>query len=123
MKQKHEREPLKPKESLQKALAAFNMHCRRIRMLCIEEGDEHHLATSYNKQSRLTMLGIENNHAAIEGMPTLNDSDAKMITQSILAMRGVSQKKHKILHEQGDLKLQVRPMAYKGTAIAWMRRL
>ncbi len=83
-------------------------------MLCIEEGDEHRLATSYNKQSRLKVLGIENNHAAIEGMPTLNDSDAKLITQSILAMRGVSQKKHKILHEQGDLKLQVRPMAYKG---------
>ena len=79
---------MRPKESLRKALAAFKMHCRIIRMLCIGEGDEHHFATSYNKQSRLKVLGIENNHAAIEGMPTLNDSDAKLITQSILAMRG-----------------------------------
>ena len=38
-------------------------------------------------------------------------------------MRGVNQKKHKALHEEGHLKLIPRPMAYKGTAHAWLRNL
>ena len=36
---------------------------------------------------------------------------------------GVNQKKHKLLHEEGTLKLLPRPMAYKGTAHAWLRNL
>ena len=35
----------------------------------------------------------------------------------------MNQKKHKILHEQGHFKLIPRPMAYKGTAHAWLRNL
>ena len=38
-------------------------------------------------------------------------------------MRGVNQKKHRVLHDEGNLELQIRPMAYKGTSIAWMRNL
>ena len=46
-----------------------------------------------------------------------------MLTQAILAMRGINQRKHKEQHEEGNLKLQLRPMAYKGTETAWMRNL
>ena len=56
-------------------------------------------------------------------MPVLKEEDARMVTQAILAMRGVNQKRHKSQHEEGNLKLQYRPMAYKGTATAWMRCL
>ena len=38
-------------------------------------------------------------------------------------MRGVNQRKHKAMHEEGVLKLLPRPMAYKGTAHAWLRNL
>ena len=53
----------------------------------------------------------------------LSDIDAKLVTKAILAMRGVNQKKHRIQHEEGSLELQIRPMAYKGTSIAWMRNM
>ena len=89
----------------------------------MDEGDEEHLATSYSQVNRLKPLGIDNKHAAIKGMPVLNDNEARMLTQAILAMRGVNQKKHKEQHEEGNLKLQIRTMAYKGTETAWMRCL
>ena len=94
-----------------------------MRTFCVEEGDEEQLATSYSQKNRLKPLGIMNKHAAIKGMPVLGDEDAKMITQAILAMRGVNQKKQKQLHEEGSLKLQERVLASKGTATAWMRCL
>ena len=89
----------------------------------MDEGDEHHMATSYAGGNRLKPLGIDNRHASIAGMPMLTNEDGKMVTQAILAMRGVSQKEHELMHDEGNLELQVRPMAYKGTSIAWMRSL
>ena len=38
-------------------------------------------------------------------------------------MRGINQKKHKAAHAEGTLSLLPRPMAYKGTAHAWLRNL
>ena len=87
-----QKNPLHPHQNLQKALAHFKVQCRRIKTQCIEEGDEHHLATSYSQTNRLRIMGIENKQAAIEGMPALDDKEAKMITQAILAMRGINQK-------------------------------
>ena len=115
--------PLKPHQSLQKVVAAFKVQCRRLKTLCVEEGDEQYLATSYKQVKRLKAMGIDNRHAAIDGLPSLSVEDAKMITQAILAMRGSNQKKHKAMHQKGTLQLQKRPMAYKGTATAWMRNL
>ena len=46
-----------------------------------------------------------------------------MIMKAILAMRGINQKKHKFQHAEGTLELLPRPMAYKGTAHAWLRNL
>ena len=79
--------PLKAHESLQKAVAAFKKQCRRVRIMCIDEGDEHNLHTCYSQVNRLKVMGISNRHAAIMGMPTLNEEDATMVTQAVLAMR------------------------------------
>ena len=49
--------------------------------------------------------------------------EAELITKTILAMRGINQRKHKEAHDQGTLQLAQRPMAYKGTAHAWLRNL
>ena len=89
----------------------------------MEEGDEEQLATSYSQKNRLRTMGIVNKHAAIKGMPVLKDEEAKMMTQAILAMRGVNQRMMKELHEEGNLKLQEKVLASKGTSTAWMRSL
>ena len=86
-------QPLRAKRSLQTALTTFKARCRRIKVMCMKEEGEHYLATSYTHQNRLTELGIDNKHAGIEGLPVVSEEDAKIITQSILAMRGAHQKK------------------------------
>ena len=120
-KQEQEERPLAEHLSLQKAMSNFKKRCRRVRIFCTDEGDEEHLTTSYKQINRLKPMGIENKHATIKGMPVLKTGDAKMITQAILAMRGINQRKHKEQHEEGNLKLQLRPMAYKGTARSKLR--
>ena len=122
-KEAEKKDPLKSKQSLQKALAAFKVQCKRVKNFCIKEGEEHHLATSYCQANRLRKLGIDNRHAAIVGMPVLDEEDSITITQAILAMRGVNQKKHKEKQADGNLLLPIRTMAYKGAATAWMRSL
>ena len=57
------------------------------------------------------------------GTPIIDKQDAELITKAILAMRGINQKEHKGEHEAGILMLMPRPMAYKGTAHAWLRNL
>ena len=89
----------------------------------MEEGDEEQLATSYSQKNRLRTMGIVNKHAAIKGMPVLKDEEAKMMTQAILAMRGVNQRRMKELHEEGNLKLQEKVLVSKGASTAWMRSL
>ena len=71
--------------------------------MCIDEGDEHNLHTCYSQVNRLKAMGISNRHAAIMGMPTLNEEDATMVTQAVLAMRGVNQRKQKAMHAEGRL--------------------
>ena len=89
------KDPLKPKQSMQEALAAFKVQCRRVKNFCIKEGEEHHLSTSYCQVNRLRKLEIDNCHAGIVGMPVLDEEDIITITQAILVMRGVKHKKHK----------------------------
>ena len=55
--------------------------------------------------------------------PIIDKQDAELITKAIMAMRGINQKKHKVEHDAGILTLISRPMAYKGTAHAWLRNL
>ena len=83
----------------------FKIKCRRIANFCIKEGQEHHLATSYGHVIRLRKMGIVNKLPAILGMPILDEEDSITVTQAILAMRGVNQKKDKERHLEGTLKI------------------
>ena len=103
IREEEKQHPLREKQSLQKALAAFKVQCRRVKNFCLKEGEEHHLATSYCQVNRLRTLGIENRHPAIRGIPVLDDEDRKAITQAILAMRGMNQTK-----EKGNMKQALR---------------
>ena len=122
-KARQENNPLQGHKSLQNEVADFKRRCRRISTFCVEEGDEEQLATSYSQKNRLKPMGIINKHPAIKGMPVLNEKEAATLTQAILAMRGVNQRRQKQMHEEGNLKLQERTLASKGTATAWMRSL
>ena len=54
----------------------------------------------------------------------MSEEDARRINSAILAMRGVNQKKKKKqAHQDENLKLHRRPLAYKGLSRAWPRRL
>ena len=68
-------------------------------------------------------MAISNKHSTIKGCPILSEDDAKMVMKALLAIRGINQKKQKEAWERGELRLQARPMAYKGTAHAWLRNL
>jgi hypothetical protein len=56
-------------------------------------------------------------------MPAISEDDSSYITKALLAMRGVNQKVHKKMHEEGTLKLFPKPFAYKGTSHSWLRNL
>ena len=120
---KQKTQPHLKAETLQTAIANFKKRVRKIAKQCTKEEDELYTSVSYARVNRLQSLAISNKHAAIKGTPIIEEEDARIIVKAILAMRGVNQKKHKILHEQGHLKLIPRPMAYKGTAHAWLRNL
>ena len=67
-------------------------------------------SVSYARINRLQGLAISNKHAVMNGTPIIEEKDARIIVKAILAMRWVNQKKHKMLHEEGHLKLIPRPM-------------
>ena len=115
--------PLSKVESLQSALANFKRRIRRVMTSCTDEDDEWQMRTCYAVSNRLDKIAITNKHTAIQGLPILEEEDAKLITTAILAMRGINQKRHKDLWMRGLLRLMPRPMAYKGTAHAWLRNL
>ena len=83
-----------------------------------EEG-EWVVRTCYSRENRLKKVAVDNKHAAVQGMPKINTCEAESILNMILAMKGATSKKQKAEHEQGYLKLQPRPLTYKGTARNW----
>ena len=56
-------------------------------------------------------------------MPHLEAEQARKATAAALVMRGVNQRKQKQAHQEGNLKLHRRPLAYKGLSRAWLRNL
>ena len=64
-----------------------------------------------------------NMHAGVRGRPILEQSEKAAITKGILAIRGVNRAIHKKAHDEGSLKLERRPLAYKGTSTAWLRNI
>ena len=115
--------PLSNTPSLQRAVPEAKHRVRKVAMLCVYEADEWQLHTCRIRSNRLDKLTITNRHAAIQGMPAISVEDGRYIAKALLAMRGVNQEIHKVLHEDGRLKLDPRPSAYTGTSHAWMRNL
>ena len=123
IREKQKTQPHLKAETLQTAIAGFKRRVRKITKQCTKEEDEVYTSVSYARTNRLQDLAITNKHAAVKGTPIIEEKDTRVIVKAILAMRGVNQKKHHLLHEEGHLKLIPRPMAYKGTAHAWLRNL
>ena len=69
---------------------------------CVAQQDEWQFQTCQARSNRL-------------------EDDARTVTAAILAMRGVNQKKQKLIHQDGNLTLHRRPNAYKGLSRAWLR--
>ena len=92
-------------------------------MHCTKKEDEWHLHTCEARSNRMEELAISNKHAGIKGMPRLEEEEARKVTAAVLAMRGVNQRKQKQVHQEGNLKLHRRPLAYKGLSRAWLRNL
>ena len=57
----------------------------------------------------------------IRGMPKLDEYEAILITEAILAMKGLHQRKHTAAWEEGVLKLAKKPPSYQGNTHSWMR--
>ena len=115
--------PMAKTLSLQTAIKQFKTRARKVAQHCIAKEDEWQLQPCEARKNRMEALAICNKHAGIKGMPRLNDQEAKRVTAAVLAMRGVNQKKQKLAHQEGNLKLHRRPMAYKGLSRAWLRNL
>ena len=62
-------------------------------------------------------LAISNKHPSIRGMPKFEEQEARSVTAA------VNQRKQKQAHQDGNLRLHRRPMAYKGLSRAWLRNL
>ena len=48
---------------------------------------------------------------------------AKEVAKAIIILKGIYQKKHRAAHEEGNLVLLPKSMAYKGSAEAWCQRI
>ena len=107
--------------SLQTAIKNFKRRTRKVALHCVRKEDEWNFHTCNARRNRLETIAISNKHAAIKGMPQMSDEDARRISSAILAMRGVNQRKKKQAHQDGNLKLHRRPLAYKGLSRAWLR--
>ena len=107
--------------SLQTAIKLFERRARNIALHCVAKQDEWHFQTCQATGNRLEELAISNRHAATRGMPQISGHDAKRVTTAILAMRGVNQKKQKLIHQDDSLGLQRRPLAYTGLSRAWLK--
>ena len=85
--------------------------------------DEWQVATSYSRVNRLLPLGITNKHAAIKGLPILDDDEAKAVAREILLAIGLLRnKKQKAAHENGNCMAFVRPFYFKGKMEKLTRR-
>ena len=97
---------LEPKDILQKEMAKFKQAIRAITSNTVDQDEEWQLQTCYARKNRLSGIAISNKHAAIQGIPYINEEDAKKITAALLAMKGASKKKHREAHQADNLKLQ-----------------
>ena len=112
---------LEPKDILQKEMAKFKQAIRAIANNTVDQDEEWHLQTCYARKNRFSGIAISNKHAAIQGIPYINEEDAKKITVALLAMKGAYKKKHREAHQDDNLKLHKKPLTYRGSAAEWKR--
>ena len=55
----------------------------------VAKEDEWQLSTSYARANRLSPLGITNKHAAIKGLPILDEDEAKAVANDIMLAKGL----------------------------------
>ena len=115
--------PLDAKNTLQKEIAEFKKHARKIAALCVREQDEWHFHSAVGRGNRLKQAGVSNKHAAIKGIPKIPSNEAELITTAILAMKGAGAKKHRDAHQKGKLTLRSKPLAYRGAAASWKQHV
>ena len=108
---KLEANPMSKTIPLQTAITFFK-RTRMVALHCVAKQDEWHCQTCQARSNRLEELAISNRHAAIRGMPKMIEQDAKRVTAAILAMRGVNQRKQKLIHQDGNLRLHRRPPSH-----------
>ena len=111
--------PLAKPEALQTALASFKRRMRKVAKHNVREEDVFFVRTSYARVNRLKAMAVQNNHAAITGIPNISEDMAKDVLTAMIALKGIYQKKHRIAHEEGTLCMLPMPLAYKGSAEAW----
>ena len=84
---------LAPKETLQRKLAKFKAAVRNVMVFCCDSQDECLVKACQSRQNRLLNLAISNKHACIQGLPHINDEDAKAIAAEISYLKGITSKK------------------------------
>ena len=103
------------------ALAKFKHFVRTIASNIVDHDQEWQLQACYARKNRLSSVAISNMHAAMQGLPYMTEEDAKKVTGALLAMKGASKKKHREAHQSDQLKLQKKPLTYRGSAAEWKR--
>ena len=109
---------LVPKVSLLTEIAGFKKACRRVAADCIHESQEWVFDTCKSRANRLGIAGIANKHAAICGMPTLDEEEKRITMQILLELRGKGSRKQVELHEKGKLMVKKTPFTYGRFAVA-----
>ena len=86
---------------------------RKVAKHCVSQEDEWMFQTCNRRDNRLQPLAVHNKHASIKGIPQLTPKMVEEAAKVIILLKGVYQKKHKAAHENGQLRLHRKPMAYK----------
>ena len=90
----------------------------------IAKEEEWHFAASYARANRLLPLGITNKHAAIKGLPCLEESEAKAVAKESLLARGLLKtKKQQAASDNGTCLSFARPFYFKGKCKKWTSKI
>ena len=80
------------------SMANFKAAVRWTAARGIAKEDDCHFSTSYARSNRLSPLGITNKHAAIKGLPILDEDEAKAVAKDIMLAKGLLKTKSRKRH-------------------------
>ena len=113
-----EGDKLRNRNTLHNEITVFKKVVRRMSLQCTPDDDEWHFETSYARANRLKPFAIQNKHPGIKGMPRMEEQEAERIAKAILALKGITKKKHMEALQRNELELIPKPLRYRGSA-AW----